>query len=435
MPTRTRSSGAFRSRSSCAIRESVLDIASSSRSRLVAARSGTCVVSLTPFRPRWTGLKVAGFYRRWLTAAAFGFGWQPSPVPGASDVVERPAAPGVLTLLALRLRALDRPLITLGALVISSTAVRFVLSRGVAAPWIAPDEQLYGMLGRSLVEGHHLRLLGQPVPYYSTLYPLLVGLPFLWSDATGSVRDVQALQALVMSLTAIPVFLWARPLTGPRWALVAAGLSVLIPGLVYSGLFMSEALYYPLATFTAFALARCLEQPTLARQLLLLCAIAAALATRLQAIGFAGVVVVAVALLAVAQRSRMPIRRMLPTLAVLTFGAVAYASSRVFAGGGSQLLGGYATLGHARAYSPADIAQWIAWQTGALTLVTVGIPLIALGVLTWEILSRHERDAGMQALVIAAVAYVSVTVLEVSAFASRFVEHVTERQLLSILPP
>ncbi len=38
-----------------------------------------------------------------------------------------------------------------------------------------------------------------------------------------------------MSLTAVPVFLWARPVAGARWALAAAGLTVLIPGLVYSG--------------------------------------------------------------------------------------------------------------------------------------------------------------------------------------------------------
>ena len=328
----------------------------------------------------------------------------------------------------------DRALLALGVIVLASTVVRFALSRGVAAPWIAPDEQLYGILGRSLVDGDGLRVLGHSVPYYSTLYPLLVGIPFLWSDVAGGVADVQALQALVMSATAIPVFLWARPIAGPRWALVAACLSVLIPGLVYSGLFMSEALYYPLATLAAFALARCLERPTLTRQALLLGALGLALATRLQAIGFAGVVIVAVALLALGERSRDSIRRMLPTLTLLGAGALAYVGSRAFSGGG-QLLGGYSTLGAARSYSVADVAQSLAWQTGALTLVTVGIPLIGLGVLAWRLLAGREDVPGVRALVATAVAYLTVTLVEVSAFASRFVEHVTERQLLSILPP
>jgi hypothetical protein len=334
-----------------------------------------------------------------------------------------------------RRHAPDTALLALAALVLVSTAVRFALSRGVAAPWIAPDEQLYGMLGRSLMNGDGLRVLGEPVPFYSALYPLLVGLPFTWSDAAGAVNDVQALQALVMSLTAIPVFLWARTVAGPRWALVAAALTVLIPGLVYSGLFMSEALYYPTATVAAWALAECLRKPTLARQGLLLAAIGLALATRLQAVGFAAVIVVAVAILAVAERSREPVRRMFPTLGVLTLVGVVWIGSRVVLGGAGQLLGAYSPLGKARAYSVTDIAQSIAWQIGALTLVTVGIPLIAVGILAWETLRGREPDRDVRALVAAGVAYVSVTVLEVSAFASRFVEHVTERQLLSVIPP
>ena len=86
----------------------------------------------------------------------------------------------------------DYALLALGAIVLVSTIARFLLSRGVAAPWIAPDEQLYGLLGRSLVAGDGLRILGGAVPYYSLLYPLFVGLPFIWSDVAGGVAWVQA---------------------------------------------------------------------------------------------------------------------------------------------------------------------------------------------------------------------------------------------------
>ena len=158
-----------------------------------------------------------------------------------------------------RRRRIDRALLALGGLVLVSSAVRFALSSGVDAPWIAPDEQLYGLLGRSLVAGDGLSVLGERIPYYSLVYPLLVGLPFVWSGLEDGVRTVQLLQALAMSLTAVPVFVWARPIAGARWALAAASLSVLIPGLVYSGLFMSEALYYLVATLAVWALASCLE--------------------------------------------------------------------------------------------------------------------------------------------------------------------------------
>ena len=116
----------------------------------------------------------------------------------------------------------ERAVYALGALVAVSTVARFALSRGVDAPWIAPDEDLYGLLGRALVHGHGLTILGERVPYYSLLYPAFVGVPFLGRDLASGITVVQALQALLMSATAIPVFFWARPLAGSRAALLAA---------------------------------------------------------------------------------------------------------------------------------------------------------------------------------------------------------------------
>jgi len=332
-------------------------------------------------------------------------------------------------------RHFDRALLALGALVLVSTVVRFALSRDVLAPLIAPDEQLYGLLGRSLVAGDGLTLLGEPVPYYSILYPLLVGLPFVWADLEDGVRAVQLLQALVMSVTAVPVYLWARGSAAKRWALGAAVLTVLIPGLAYSGLLMSEALYYPVAVIAVWALATCLLEPTLARQALFLLALGVALATRLQAVGFVAVLVVAVALLAVSERSTAPFRRLLPTFGVLGLAGVIWVGARVAAGGVGELLGAYATLGAADEYSIGDIAQSIAWEAGAVTLITVGVPLVTLGILAWQMVRGAERDPRVRALVATALAYAVVTVVEVGAFASRFVEHVTERQLLSVAPP
>jgi len=332
-------------------------------------------------------------------------------------------------------RGVDRSIVGLAVLVVASTAVRFALSRDVAAPWIAPDEQLYGLLGRSLVDGDGLKVLGAAVPYYSLVYPLVVGIPFLFGDIASGVTGVQLLQALLMSLTAVPVFLWARPLAGPRWSLVAAALAVLIPGLVYSGLLMSEALYYPVATLAVWALAACLVRPTLTRQALLLGAVGLAFATRLQAVGFVPVILLALGLLAVFERSTLPFRRMWPTLAAMGALALAWIGSRVAAGGVGQLLGAYAPLGEASSYSVGDVARSIAWHIGSLALLTIAVPLVALGVLTWSALQRKEEDTRGRALVAAAVAYLAVTVIEVSAFASRFVDHVTERQLLSVAPP
>lgn len=334
-----------------------------------------------------------------------------------------------------RLPPVDRTLLALGLLVLASTAARFLLSRGLDAPWIASDEHLYGLLGRSLASGDGLTLLGEPVPFYSVLYPLLLAAPLSLGDAESGVMAAQALQAFVMSATAVPVFLWARRVAAGRWGLVAAGLTVLIPGLGYSGLLMSETLYYLTATVAVWTLAASLERPTLLRQTLLVAAIAVAIATRLQALGLLAVVLMAVVLLAVAERSRRPVRAFVPTLAALGALAGIWVATRVVAGDAGELLGAYATLSEASEYTFGDVAQSIAWQAGATALLTLGVPLVGLGVLSWTTLRAEEADAAVRALVVVAVSYLVVTVVEVSAFASRFVEHVTERQLLSVAPP
>jgi len=334
-----------------------------------------------------------------------------------------------------RRRDLDRELLALGALVLASAGVRFAVSRGVAAPWIAPDEHLYGLLGRSLVHGEGLAVLGEGVPYYSSLYPLLVGLPFLGTEPSTGVTGVQATQALLMSATAVPIFLWARPLTGARFALVPALLTVLVPGLVYGGLLMSEALYYPAAVLAAWALARCLGDPTPGAQALFLGLFALALATRLQAVGFVAALVVALGLLSMFERSFAPFRRLFPTLAIVGAAGIAWIGARLALGGVGELLGAYAPLAEAGGYSLGGVLRSLSWHAGALALVTVAVPLVALGVLAWEALRGREGDARVRALVATAVAYLTVTVVEVGAFASRFVDHVTERQLLSVAPP
>ncbi|HLF68552.1 MAG TPA: hypothetical protein VI503_04350 [Gaiellaceae bacterium] len=334
-----------------------------------------------------------------------------------------------------RRRSFDLGLLALAALVVASTGARFAISRGVDAPWIAPDEQLYGMVGRALVSGDGLTLLGESIPYYSLLYPLFVGIPLAWGDLADGVRAVQLVQAIAMSLTAVPVYLWARSLEVGRWAIVAAGLTVLVPGLVYSGLLMSEALYYPVAVVAIWALASCLRSPTLARQALLLLSLAIAVGTRLQAIGFVPVLLAAVALFALSERSTAVFRRLMPTFAVVGCAALGWLGYRIALGGVGNVLGAYTPLAETEAYSLADVAESVAWETGAVALVTVGAPLVALGILVWESLRGAQGDPGVRALVVSAVAYTAVTLVQVGAFASRFVEHVTERQLLSVAPP
>ena len=89
-----------------------------------------------------------------------------------------------------------------------------------------------------------------------------------------------------------------------RWALVAAALTLALPGLAYSGLVMTEVVFYPVFVLAAWATAAALASPTRGRQALLVGALCLALATRLQAVVLLPVFVTAFVLDAAIARRR-----------------------------------------------------------------------------------------------------------------------------------
>ena len=98
----------------------------------------------------------------------------------------------------------------LAGIVAASTVVRAWAGLMVPSPWIAADEMIYAELGRTLWETGRMSILGADTAFYSLVHPALIGLPLAVFD-TGFGYDVaRVLQALAMSLAAVPVFLWGR---------------------------------------------------------------------------------------------------------------------------------------------------------------------------------------------------------------------------------
>ena len=58
-----------------------------------------------------------------------------------------------------------------------------------------------------------------------------------------------------MTSTAIPLFLWARKLVAPVFALVAVALTLLMPAFIYTGMLMTENAFLPAFVLAAFAIA------------------------------------------------------------------------------------------------------------------------------------------------------------------------------------
>jgi hypothetical protein len=289
------------------------------------------------------------------------------------------------------------------------------------------DEVVYSQLGRNLYEHGHLWLLGRPVPFYSLVYPAFVGLPFVLFGTHAGYAVAKAVQSLSMSLAAVPVYYWARELASTRWALVAAALTVCVPGLAYSGLLMSEAAFYPLAVLAVWATARAVATGTLRAQALVVTALAVALLTRLQAVALVAAYVTAVLLVG------RPVRRFVPSLGALAVLAAAWGVWRLHAGGpASQLFGAYRAAAET-SYDAGDVARFVAYHLADAALVAGVLPFGAAALLIasgW----RTDRDPALRAYAAVAAALTGWLVLEVGAFASVHVGRLAERDLLVLAP-
>ncbi|MBA3244379.1 MAG: glycosyltransferase family 39 protein [Actinobacteria bacterium] len=316
----------------------------------------------------------------------------------------------------------------LTGLVVASTVLRTLAARGVGSPWIAPDEIVYALLGRSLWADGELSILGGETGFYSLLYPALVGLPLSLADAETGHAILHVLQALVVSCTAIPVYLWGRRLMRAPYALAAAALTLALPVLGYSALVMSEVLFLPVATLALWSLARALERPTAGRQALLALAVTAAVATRLQAVVFVPVVLTAVLVKAALDRDRFLLRRFAPALGAIVAATIVLA---VLAGSGA--FGAYAAAGEG-SYDPGAAARFVAYHAAGVILISGIVPTLALLLLWLTTVRAPDTPRALRAFLAVTFAYIPWLVLEVGVFASREIGHLASRDLATAAP-
>ncbi|MSO95285.1 MAG: hypothetical protein EXQ81_05765 [Thermoleophilia bacterium] len=326
------------------------------------------------------------------------------------------------------------PALPIVVLVAASAGLRFAASRSLAAPWIAPDEMIYGLLGRSLWDTGHGTLIGATGPFYGG-YPLLVGLPLHVLGPAAGVTAIQLGQAILMSLAAAVVWAWVRPLAGNTWALVAAALTACLPSLAYSGLLMSEAAFLPAATLALWFVARAIVRPSPASQIVLVVALGLAIAARLQGAILIPILVTAALLDAWFARDRRVMVRLAPTWIAIAAVGVLWVGFRLAADGSiTGVLGAYSDT-VSTAYDTGKVARWVLYHVGDLFLVVLGIPLVALGVLAYGAVRGRESDPGVRALVAVSLSTSLWLTIQVGAFASRYVGQLAERDLIVAAPP
>ncbi|MFL5928834.1 MAG: glycosyltransferase family 39 protein [Gaiellaceae bacterium] len=313
-------------------------------------------------------------------------------------------------------------LIAPAALVAVSTVAYALAGRRVAGLWIMPDEAIYA--DRALRLWHHgsLPVVRGQGAGYGLLYPALAAAPL----ALGNLASLKLVQAFVMSLAAAPVFLYGRRVMPPAYALGAAALTVATPLLLYSGLVMTEVLFYPLAALTMVAIACAVETARARDQVIALVLIAAAVTTRTQAVVLVPVLAAAALVDALLARDRSRLRAFWPTwLALIAAVLVAAAAPGAF-GSYSSVVGGGYPIGSSLRLTYDHLAY--------IVLTTAVVPFAALGVLVVDAARRPERDPAARALLAVTVCAVVAVCVQVGFFAARFAPHLLGRDL-SALPP
>jgi hypothetical protein len=329
--------------------------------------------------------------------------------------------------------------VLLAALVGLSVVIRFLYAVRDPAAWIFPDETVYAELGKALAETGEFSIRDNPgTGGLGVVYPILIAPAYGLFDSVATAHDaVKAINSVLMSLAAAPVYLIARRLVSRNLALVAAALSLAIPAMTYTGTVMTENAFYPVTALWALLLIRALERPTVARQAVVVIAIGVAYLTRAQAATFVPVLVTTIGLLAVLEH-RWRFWRGLWTYRVtgafLVLGALVVAARQLARGERlTDILGAYIAL-RDYSYGVAAVSHWALYHLAELVILLGVFPFAALLILAaLDLRPSAEREHRVFAAV--AVSLVAWFVVVVSAFANTPVaQRIEERYLFHVAP-
>jgi Dolichyl-phosphate-mannose-protein mannosyltransferase len=316
----------------------------------------------------------------------------------------------------------------LGGIVVLSAIVRYGFGRRMIAPWIMIDELVYSELAKGIAESGRLEIRGEAVgTAYGVVYPLLIAPAYALFDSVPSAyAAAKAINGIAISLAAVPAYFLARRVVQPGLALLAAGLSVALPSMLYAGTLMTENAFYPLFLCAALALVLALERPTPGRVLVLLAVGAIAFATRAQALVLVPALLVAPLLIAPRRLRDYRWLYGLTAAAGLAVLLVQLVRGRSLL----DLLGAYRVTGEER-YDVSEVARWLLYHAAELDLSLGVAPFAALLLLALTLPRLEARD---RVFVAAAVSLSACLLVQVAAFASRHSLRVEERNMFYLAP-
>jgi hypothetical protein len=337
----------------------------------------------------------------------------------------------------------------LGGLILVSAVIRFLLALWMPAPWIFADELKYSELAKSLAATGHFAIRDVPGSGVGPLYPVLISPAYaLFESVPHAYVLVKAINAVLMSLAAVPGYLLARRLLTRSWSLVAAGLALAVPSMVYTGTVMTENIFYPLFLTSSLGIVLALERPSARRQLGALGLIALTFLARPQAVVLVPAFVTAIVAVVLVDAFDEPgrartlaqgLRRYLPTWVGLIGGLVALTGWESLRGRSALALFGDAENLWRQHYSVLSVGRWFVYHVAELDLYVGVLPFAALLLLLGFGLSRRDREVRIFAL--ASVSLVLWLLLAVAFFTadltrydSNAVSHVEDRYTFYAAP-
>jgi len=316
----------------------------------------------------------------------------------------------------------------LGVIVAGSIVFRAWLGSRMPAPFIFTDELQYQENARSLAAGAGIQVRDEAFGIVSVLYPLVLAPVYLLFDSLpDAYAAARTINAVVMSLAAIPAYLIARRLLPAGLSLLAALFAVSLPSFAYTGTLMSENAFYPAFLLAAWVLLRALDEPTVQRQLVLLGACGVVTLVRVQ--GIAVVLAALTAPLLLRLVARRPLRPWAPLYGTVAGGALLVLAAQLARGASiSSLFGAYQVVGEG-SYDVVDVLRYLFWHLAELDLYVGVIPFAAFLLLTARIRTLEPQ---VQAFVAATIALAVWTLIVVAAFASRFAGAIVERNMFML---
>jgi hypothetical protein len=337
----------------------------------------------------------------------------------AVDVAARPVRVSALAWLARVPAAL-----ALGSLVAAGTAARWLVGGWHATPYYFPDEYLYSALAEGIARDGLPSVHGIPAAFPALLQPLLTAAFWLPGDPGLALALTQGLNALAVSLAAVPAYLLARTVgAGKGLSLVVATLAAAVPGAVFASFVLADPIAYPLALTAVWLAVRVATEPSGRAQAAFLAVAGLAVLARVQYAVLALVLLAAV----VAVDGRRGLRALRPTLAVLGVGAVAAA---------------VAGLGYYRGVLEFDVrpTALLVWAgRDAMVLAYSAGWILVPGALAGLVLalvrpgSRAERAFGAATAALAALLVLQSALYETNA-PSEAVAKVHERYFFVVAP-